>query len=361
MSEQILRFKLTLQPQNDVRRFSIPPPATFIEFVYFLRQLLGFTNDIILKYTDEEGDLITCANDSDWKEAVSSAMAREDKTLRLTLRILSTPPPQEYLMQLLSLHNQDNNLSSSFSSFVNKNLQKESPVKESQKPPSEKEQREKEQREKEQLEKEQKEMERKQKEQKEKEQKVKEQKVKEQREKEQREKEQKEKEQREKEQREKEQKEKEQKEKEQKEKEQKEKEQNDPDQLVLFKTRSNQQVFLDVSEKHLVRFGLKPNMRVETPKGVGKVVGFDPVKKNIWFKIDSENGVSYWDDVKDRDSLYFKGILPLPEPHVHFAPLPQSTQPQNPSNTLDDEFEEAMIEIAIRESLQDTGKTQKQE
>jgi len=191
MSEQILRFKLTLQPQNDVRRFSIPPPATFIEFVYFLRQLLGFTNDIILKYTDEEGDLITCANDSDWKEAVSSAMAREDKTLRLTLRILSTPPPQEYLMQLLSLHNQDNNLSSSFSSFVNKNLQKESPVKESQKPPSEKEQREKEQREKEQLEKEQKEMERKQKEQKEKEQKVKEQTVKEQKEKEQKEKEQK--------------------------------------------------------------------------------------------------------------------------------------------------------------------------
>ena len=52
------------------------------------------------------------------------------------------------------------------------------------------------------------------------------------------------------------------------------------------------------------------------------VLGVDK-SGHLWFQLDSDQGVSFWDDVKDFNSMICKGIVPIES---------KPSQPQN-SNT----------------------------
>jgi len=121
---------------------------------------------------------------------------------------------------------------------------------------------------------------------------------------------------------------------------------------IEYKVRNGRTIVLDCSSEVLSRFGVKVYQRVNTPAGTGTIIGVDQEHGFLWFQLDKDlkEGLSYWDDLADYDTLICKGISlsndPLPR---HLIPLPKVSEDLVASTQNSDEKE--MMRRVIQESL----------
>eukprot|EP01094_Clydonella_sp_ATCC50884_P005118 TRINITY_DN14089_c0_g1_i1.p1 TRINITY_DN14089_c0_g1~~TRINITY_DN14089_c0_g1_i1.p1 ORF type:complete len:273 (-),score=107.11 TRINITY_DN14089_c0_g1_i1:107-880(-) len=69
--------------QGDVRRFTEPYTVSFGELAKRIVGTFHLTRDALLKYTDDDGDLVTLASDADLREALRAMAAAGGTTLRV--------------------------------------------------------------------------------------------------------------------------------------------------------------------------------------------------------------------------------------------------------------------------------------
>jgi len=121
---------------------------------------------------------------------------------------------------------------------------------------------------------------------------------------------------------------------------------------VEYKVRNGRTIVLDCSLNALARFRMKTYHRVNTPAGTGTVIGVDQEHGFLWFQLDKDmkEGLSYWDDITDYDTMICKGITLTDEmPVKHFIPLPKSSEDLVAS--IHNHDEKDMMRRAIQESL----------
>jgi len=131
---------------------------------------------------------------------------------------------------------------------------------------------------------------------------------------------------------------------------------------VEYKARNGKTVLLDLSSEALARFGVQTYARVNTPAGAATVIGVDQEHGYCWFQLDKDfkDGLSYWDDITDYDSMICKGIVPTGDSaYKQFIPVPKETDGllqgiQNPTER------DALLQ-AIQESLLDEKQKEIQE
>jgi len=141
---------------------------------------------------------------------------------------------------------------------------------------------------------------------------------------------------------------------------------------VVMKSRSGKDVEINRADELISpMFGLTHNQRVKTPAGLGRVMGLDSLGM-LWFKLDKDEGISFWDDVVDAESIQQKNITCVPdntpmeepdeEPKYDGAgwvpvPRPGATKPVTDLEAL----EQQLIAFAIRESELDIAQKKIQE
>jgi len=81
---------------GDLRRFSMDPDITFPQFCALLARLYdlpppGSSSALLVKYTDEEGDLLSLTNDVELSEAVRVTKSSKTPILRVTLSLRVQP------------------------------------------------------------------------------------------------------------------------------------------------------------------------------------------------------------------------------------------------------------------------------
>lgn len=85
-------FVLKVQLNDDIRRLSLDAVPSFQELESLVAELFGPTlGKFLLKWTDEDGDLITLSSDSELAEALKLAKNAPSKTLRLSVHRLEQP------------------------------------------------------------------------------------------------------------------------------------------------------------------------------------------------------------------------------------------------------------------------------
>lgn len=108
-----------------------------------------------------------------------------------------------------------------------------------------------------------------------------------------------------------------------------------------------------------MKFGVEHGTRVDSLNGPGTVVGVDLNRGHLWFKMDSDTGISFWDDIKDYDSMLCKGITLLAPEKDRKIPYQKKLLVEAPplnsksGRPTDEELESQMLERAIQESLID--------
>lgn len=127
--------------------------------------------------------------------------------------------------------------------------------------------------------------------------------------------------------------------------------------LKEYLARNGDRVKLDISMQALAKYGVAPFARIQAPNGPGTIVGVDLNRGHLWFKMDQDNGVSFWDDIVNHDSMVCKGISPL-DPNIdrqipYSKKIVKEAPPLNKPTTSDEEWEKQMLEKAIQESLLD--------
>jgi len=111
---------------------------------------------------------------------------------------------------------------------------------------------------------------------------------------------------------------------------------------------------LDHSSAALKRFGVRPYQRVHTPSGDGTVIGVDQEHSFLWFQLDKDmgEGISYWDDITNYDSLICKGVIPTADSATsRQVPLPSSSV--GLLGSIHNATEKEAMTKAIQESLVD--------
>jgi len=123
---------------------------------------------------------------------------------------------------------------------------------------------------------------------------------------------------------------------------------------VQYRARNGRLVFLDLSSAATARYKVRTYQRVNTPAGPGTVVGVDQEHGYLWFHLDKDKneGLSFWDDIKDYDSMICKGIVLTDKTAlVNFIPLPKSSETLLAS--INNPQEKEMMLKAVQESLLD--------
>jgi chemotaxis protein histidine kinase CheA len=95
MSDEAIIVKCTLG--EDVRRFRVSYNCNFTEFVNTVGRLYKI-NSFVLKYTDDDGDLITLTSDQELQEAFRFAKTLNPQVLRLTVH--SSQPMTEQVFSV---------------------------------------------------------------------------------------------------------------------------------------------------------------------------------------------------------------------------------------------------------------------
>lgn len=110
--------------------------------------------------------------------------------------------------------------------------------------------------------------------------------------------------------------------------------------LLFIRVRNGRTILLDCSYYAVSHFGVKPFQRANTPAGTGTskrnlnkvidlVMGVDQEHGFLWFQLDKDmkDGLSYWDDITNSDTLICKGITLSDElPSKHLIPLPKVSE-----------------------------------
>jgi len=123
---------------------------------------------------------------------------------------------------------------------------------------------------------------------------------------------------------------------------------------IEYRARNGRVVFLYLSSTATSKYNVQPYQRVNTPSGPGTVIGVDQEHGHLWFQLDKDlkEGLSFWDDVKDYDTLLCKGIFPMNQSVlVNSIPLPKASELMLAS--ISDTQEREMMMKAIQESLLD--------
>jgi len=94
----------------------------------------------------------------------------------------------------------------------------------------------------------------------------------------------------------------------------------DDGEWIEFKTRTGKTVFLNLKAGSLQRYGIEPFTRVNTIKGAATVFGTDKDRGFLWFQLDKDQGVSFWDDITNYDSLLAKGVSIIEQPKNAVTP-----------------------------------------
>jgi len=123
---------------------------------------------------------------------------------------------------------------------------------------------------------------------------------------------------------------------------------------IQYKARNGKMVLLDMSEGALKQFGVSTHQRVETPTGLGTVLGVDQEHHFLWFMLDKDLsvGASYWDDVKDYDTMICKGVIPTADTFPIYQPTLEMSQslPHSFSHIKDLSERDTMMK-AVQQSL----------
>jgi len=77
----------------------------------------------------------------------------------------------------------------------------------------------------------------------------------------------------------------------------------------VYRRVDRKDIVLDCSTAAMEKFKVQTHRRVITPKGAGTVIGVDK-EGYLWFLLDKDPGLSYWDDIVDYNSMIGKGIIP---------------------------------------------------
>jgi len=131
---------------------------------------------------------------------------------------------------------------------------------------------------------------------------------------------------------------------------------------VEYKARNGKTVLLDLSSEALSRFGVQTYQRVNTPAGAATVIGVDQEHGFCWFQLDKDfkEGLSYWDDITNYDSMICKGVVPTGDSAIkQFIPVPKEMDGllKGISNSTE---RDALLQ-AIQESLLDERQKEIQE
>lgn len=121
--------------------------------------------------------------------------------------------------------------------------------------------------------------------------------------------------------------------------------------LDYYRSRSGDYVQIDSNAQILKRYNVNRYQRMDTPSGKGIVIGVDRQHYYLWFQLDKDSdGLSFWDDVKDYDSMVCKGIVPIEEEVTwNMIPLPKSSL--DLLNDIVDADEKDVVKQAIQVSL----------
>jgi len=103
----------------------------------------------------------------------------------------------------------------------------------------------------------------------------------------------------------------------------------DDGEWIEFKTRTGKTVFLNLKAGSLQRYGIEPFTRVNTLKGPATVFGVDKDRGFLWFQLDKDQGVSFWDDITNHNSLLSKGVTIIEQ---KIAPPTNNTNNTNTTN-----------------------------
>lgn len=88
----VLKIKLN----DDTRRISLERTPSYDELVQIVKQLFGLATDFVVKYEDDEKDLVTISSDAELREALTVA-SKENNVLRIFIseRSKAAPAPSQ--------------------------------------------------------------------------------------------------------------------------------------------------------------------------------------------------------------------------------------------------------------------------
>merc|ERR1711879_1097779 len=88
-----MSITLKVSINSQIRRFTLPTPSNWEEFQTKLASLLEVKSPLTVKYTDEEGDLITISNQMDLEEGLRVYKSSGSSVWKLTINSSSDTSP----------------------------------------------------------------------------------------------------------------------------------------------------------------------------------------------------------------------------------------------------------------------------
>jgi hypothetical protein len=86
-----ISIKLTIQPQETIRRFAVPSDSTLESFKQLITQYLPTDAEHHYQYLDEENEWVSFSSEAEWKDALSHVEANQV----LRIRVATKDIPQE--------------------------------------------------------------------------------------------------------------------------------------------------------------------------------------------------------------------------------------------------------------------------